>query len=103
MQCELELEISNHKALEWEALQEKNFVSKAKRVELYGEELAAINEEIAKRNYSELSLEKLLELKLKYAEKLKAEEIEIKLKEKSSLDDQLDELLNKSAYVEWKA
>ncbi|MGG0848815.1 hypothetical protein [Peribacillus simplex] len=50
-----------------------------------------------------MSLEKLVELKLKYADKLKAEEIEIKLKEKGSLNDQLDELLNKSAYIEWKA
>lgn len=100
---ELELEICNRKALEWEVLQEKYYVSKVKRVELFGDELTRLNTEIEKRDYSEMSLKELIELKLKYADKMKAEETEIRLKEKGSLDDQLDELLYKSAYVEWKA
>ncbi|MEH7115864.1 hypothetical protein V7128_00385 [Neobacillus vireti] len=98
---ELELEISNLKALEWEALQEKYFVSKVKRVELYGEELARLNDEIEKRDYSEIPLEKILDLKLKYTDKLKMEETEIQLKEKGTFDDTLssfDEVI-----VEWKA
>jgi hypothetical protein len=100
---ELELEICNRKALEWEVIQEKYYVSKVKRVELFGEELTRLNGEIERREYSEMSLKELVELKLKYAEKLKQEETEITLKEKGSIDDSLEILLNKSSYIEWKA
>lgn len=96
---ELELEISNLKALEWEALQEKHFVSKTKRVELYGEELSRLNQEIGNRDYSEMPLEKLLELKLKYADKLKQEETEIRLKEKGTFEDSLASF--DDVIVEW--
>jgi hypothetical protein len=95
------LEISNRKAMEWEALQEKHFVSKAKRVELYGEELSRLNEEAAKRDYSELPLEKLLELKIKFADRLKQEETEIRLKQKGTFDDTLANL--DEVIVGWKA
>ncbi|MBT2735324.1 helix-turn-helix domain-containing protein [Bacillus sp. ISL-7] len=99
---ELQLEISNRYAFELELLQEKYFVSKKKRIELYGEELFRLNEELAKRDLSEIPTEKLYDMKMKTIVSLKQEETEIKLREKKSFDESLTDLLDNS-YSEWKA
>ncbi|MDF2787671.1 MAG: hypothetical protein K0S80_769 [Neobacillus sp.] len=99
---EMQMDISNRKALELELLQEKYFVSKAKRIELFGEELLRLNEELTKRNLSEVPTEKLFDMKMKTIASLKQEETETILREKSSLDNSLTELLENS-YTEWKA
>lgn len=98
---ELQLDIGNRKALEWEYLQEKYFVSKKKRLEILGEQLLNVKEELAKRDLSEVSTEKLFDIQMKLTEKLKAEEVEIVFRKKSSMDDSLDDLLHNN-YIEWK-
>lgn len=98
---ELEMEICNRRALELELLQNKYFVSKTKRIELYGEQLSRFIEELAKRDYSEIPTEKLFDMTLKTIAGLKQEETEICLKEKGTFDDTIA-MLN-DTYVEWKA
>jgi hypothetical protein len=98
---EMELEISNRKALELEVIQEKYYVSKVKRIELFGEELKRINEEITKREYSEMALKELLDMKVKIIASLKQEETEIYLSEQGTFEDSLEELMSYSL-KKWK-
>ena len=70
---ELEEEIANHKALELEALYEKYYLHKETRLQTFGELLGKIKKEIEKRNLSDVSTEKLLELYLKYQAQAKEE------------------------------
>lgn len=98
---ELEMEISNRRAVEWESLQEKHYVSKRKRVEFYGEQLDRFYGELQKRDLSEIPTEKLFEMTMKTLVSLKSEETPIRFKEEGSFEDTIEEL-NKS-YVEWKA
>lgn len=100
---EMRLEISNRHVLELEVLQEKYFVSKKKRIELFGEHLIRLQEELTKRDLSEIPTEKLYDMTMKTIASLKHEETEITLREKKSLDDSLTELLEDSSYSEWKA
>jgi transposase len=97
---ELELEIGNRRALELELLQDKYFVSKKKRVEYFGEQLSRLNDELAKRDLSEIPTEKLFDITMKTIVSLKQEETEIRLKEKGTLDDTLEELT--TSYYEWR-
>jgi transposase len=99
---EMQLDISNRHVLELEVLQEKYFVSKVKRIELFGEQLVRLKEELAKRDLSEIPTEKLYDMTMKTIASLKHEETEITLREKKSIDDSLTELLDNS-YTEWKA
>jgi hypothetical protein len=98
---EMELEISNRKALELEVIQEKYYVSKVKRIELFGEELNRLNEEITKREYSEMGLKELLDMKVKIVASLKQEETDIYLTEKGTLEDCLEDLVSHSL-IKWK-
>jgi hypothetical protein len=98
---EMELEISNCKALELEVIQEKYYVSKVKRIELFGEELNRLNEEIAKREYSEMALKELLDMKVKIVSSLKQEETDIYLTEKGTFEESLEELVSHSL-IKWK-
>ncbi|MCY9002864.1 hypothetical protein [Peribacillus frigoritolerans] len=54
-----------------------------------------------KRDLSEISTEKLYDMALKTVASLKQEEIIIRLKERASLEDNLENLVN--SYFEWKA
>jgi transposase len=67
-QGELEEEIAKLKALELEALYEKYRLLKEHRVKLLGEQIKAIQDELKKRDLSQTSTDKLLELQLKYLE-----------------------------------
>jgi len=98
---ELQLDISNRKAFEWEYLQEKYFVSKKKRLEMLGEQLLIVKEELAKRDLSEIPTEKLFDVQMKLYDKLKVEEVDIVFKKESTMDDTLNDLLH-SSYIEWK-
>jgi len=75
----LQEEIGNLKAIELEALQEKYFLTKEKRIELFGERLKAIKEELDKRDLKDVSTDKLIELLLKYHRILKEEFIPLEL------------------------
>jgi transposase len=98
---ELETEISNRRTLELELLQEKYFVSKTKRIELYGEQLNRLNEELVKRDLSEIPTEKLYDMTMKTVASLKQEEVEIRLKEKGTFDDTIARL--NDSFIEWRA
>ena len=98
---EFEVEISNLWGLELQFLQDKFFVSKTKRIELFGEQLTRLKEELAKRDLSEIPTEKLYDMIMKTIVSLKQEETDIYLKEKGTFEDTLDKL--NDSYVEWKA
>lgn len=71
---ELEIEIQNMRAIEQEALREKYLITKEKRLEMLGASLDKIKEEIAKRDLSEISTEKLFHLNIKLLQEIKGEE-----------------------------
>ena len=95
---ELEEEIANHKALELEALYEKYYLHKENRLQTFGELLGKIKKEIEKRNLSDVSTEKLLELYLKYQAQAKEEVTDPVFKSSKEVEDEradkelLDEL-----------
>ncbi len=78
----LQEEIRNLKAIELEALQEKYFLTKEKRLELFGERLKAIKEELDKRDLKDVSTDKLIELFLKFHRSLKEEAAPLELEKK---------------------
>lgn len=86
---EYQLEISNLRALELDALQEKFALTKLKRLELFGEKLNSLTGELNKRNLTDLSTEKLLEFILKYGTALKGEEIPIEFRQKEDVTENL--------------
>lgn len=57
--------IATQKAIRIEKLQEKYLISKEKRIELFGERLLAIDEELKKRDLSEIPTPKLFEMMIK--------------------------------------
>ena len=70
---ELELDIRNLKAIELESLQERFYMRKAQRIELFGEKLQAVKSELDKRDLSQLPTDKLFDLFIKYANVLNSE------------------------------
>jgi len=64
---ELELDIRNLKAIELESLQERFYMRKAQRIELFGEKLQAVKSELDKRDLSQLPTDKFFDLFIKYA------------------------------------
>ena len=73
---ELQEEIASRKALELEAIYEKYYLLKERRLEVFGELLAGIGEELQKRDLSDVPTDKLLALFLKYHDKAQEEYIE---------------------------
>jgi len=98
---EFQIEITNRRAFEIELLQEKYFVSRKKRIELLGIRVEKLVGEIEKRDFSDISTDKLIDMLVKLISLLKQEEIPIKLKEKASFEDTLAEITD--SYIEWKA
>lgn len=98
---ELEIEINNRRQLELDALQEKYFVTKKKRIEFYGEQLNRFFAELKKRDLSDIPTEKLFDLTMKTVASLKQEETEISFKEKKNVEDVLNDHLENS-FVEWR-
>lgn len=98
---EFKIEIANIKAFELEALQERYFISWKKRTELLNTQLELINSELEKRDLSEVQTEKLIDIKLKLLDKLKNEQIEVKIKEEIDSNLLLDELLYGKEIKTW--
>jgi hypothetical protein len=73
---ELEEEIARLKAIELEALYEEFHLFKAHRLKRLGGQLSAIEEELSKRELSDVSTDKLLELQLKYQDEARKEHVE---------------------------
>lgn len=75
-QHDLEAEIAGLKAIELEALYEEVYLSKEARIRLLGDQIAALRQELATRDLSEVSTEKLLDLLLRWQEALAEEYVE---------------------------
>lgn len=75
---ELEEEIATLKAIELEALYKQYYLTKEAKIEALGEILDRLREELLSRDLSEVDTDKLLELILKYQDKLEAEKVEVR-------------------------
>jgi hypothetical protein len=73
---ELENEIGNLRKIELEALQEKYFMLKSQRIELFGEKLKAIKDELDKRDFADLPTDKLFDLFMKCFHQLNEEAVD---------------------------
>ena len=71
--------LSNYKTLALDKIQLDNYVTKGKRIEVFGEQFKALKEELLKRDLKNVPTEKLLTLFLKYGEFLKNSEVKIEL------------------------
>ncbi|RFS17359.1 hypothetical protein [Emticicia sp. C21] len=96
---ELAEEISNCKALQLESLYEKYFLLQESRLQLFGEVLLVIKKELAKRNFANISTEKLLEFLLKYYSLLKEEYIEPKFSTESEIQEKKTERLDLEKFI----
>jgi len=72
----LEHEIANLKAIELESLLEQYYLSRVKRIELLGEKLRALKNELETRDLKDVSTDRLVTLFLKLYELAKAEAVE---------------------------
>lgn len=70
---ELEIEISNLKAIELEALQEQYFIAKKQRIELFGEQVKNIKAELDTRELKDVPTDKLYGIFFKLLEVLNEE------------------------------
>ena len=69
----MKAEIAQARSIELEALKEEFFLLKEGRIQLLGEQLKAIQNEISKRDLSKVKTDKLMELQLRYFGELKGE------------------------------
>lgn len=63
---EMEAEIASARAIELEALQEEFYLSKEGRIKLLGQQVRALEAELARRDLSTVPAEKLFELLLRF-------------------------------------
>jgi uncharacterized small protein (DUF1192 family) len=77
-QAELEQEIARLKAIELEALYESYHLLKEQRVRLLGDQIQNIQDELKKRDLSEVSTDKLLDILLKYMDEAGKEYVDPK-------------------------
>lgn len=73
---ELEEEIARLKAIELEALYEEFHLLKAHRLKRLGSQLLAIEEELTKRELSDVPTDKLMDLQLKFFDEVRKEHVE---------------------------
>lgn len=69
-------EIASLKAIELEGLQESYYMAKEARIKMLGDQLKAIRAELGKRDLTDISTDRLLELLLKIWAELKTEYVE---------------------------
>lgn len=72
-------DIHNQKTLLMDELQEKYAITKRHRVEVFGEVLNKLKEELSKRDLSTLSTDKLIGLTIKLSDTLKQDETDLEL------------------------
>ena len=70
---DLKESIEAQRAIHIEELQEKYLISKEKRIELFGERLLALNEELKKRDLSDIPTPKLFDMIIRCMKALEAE------------------------------
>lgn len=85
---ELQDEIANRKALELDTLYEKYYLHKENRLQTFGELLKRLKDEIAGRDLKDVPTDKLLDLYIKYADKVKEEVVEPKYKTSQEIDEE---------------
>lgn len=85
---ELTDEIAGLKAAQLDELYEKYYLFREGRIELIGSQMNKMIDELQKRDFSEMSTEKLLDLVLRYTETLKKEYIESE--QKDGIDDKVN-------------
>jgi len=73
---ELSGEIATLKAAQLDELYEKYYLLREGRIEMIGSQIKKMLKELRKRDFSEMTTEKLLDLVLRYTEAIKAEYIE---------------------------
>lgn len=76
---ELEEEIARLKAIELDSLYQQYYLNKENKIKLLGDLLDRMREEALSRDLSDVSTDRLLELILRYQEKLEDEKVNIKL------------------------
>ena len=94
---EFEQEIAHLRAIELDALYDRFYLSKEKTIELFGERLKSIKEELEKRDLKELSTKELLALVPRYYSILKESYVEPDFRTKKEiLQDKVDESIASS-------
>lgn len=88
---ELQEEIANRKAIELEVLYENYFLLKEYRLKNFGSLLNKIEQELQKRDFSDVATDKLLELFLKYNTQLKEELIEPNFRSSQELKEEVED------------
>lgn len=73
---ELEEEVSRARAMELEALLERYWLQKEGRIKILGDQMQALRKELRTRDLSDVSTDKLLDLLLKYEDRLREEALE---------------------------
>jgi len=86
---DLSFQIQNARALRLDELAQRYAVAKEKRIEAFGQRLAAILAELDKRKLEDLETDKLLQLALKYGEMLREDDVPLLLKDRWTLTDSL--------------
>ena len=71
--------------MELEALNEKYFLQKQRKIEVFGESLKAIQKELSSRDLREVPTDKLMDLFLKYFAFLETEKIEPSFKTRGEI------------------
>lgn len=82
---DLEEEISNAKAIELESLFEECLLTKEHRVKNISNLLTTISNELAKRDFQDVTTEKLVEMKMKLTDQLKTEYIQPNIKSEKQM------------------
>lgn len=86
---EFQLDIANLRAIEIEAIQDRFYISRIKRLELFGTQIEKINKELDKRKLDDVSVEKLLEILLKYLTLVKQDESPVTFQSEKDLGDDM--------------
>lgn len=84
---DFEEEVSNVRAFEFEALQEKYNMNKTHKIQSYGEFLKKIDAELDSRDLAEVRTDKLLDMRLKVSLELDKERINISSSDFSTAKD----------------
>ena len=93
---EYSLVIANLKQIEIEALLEKFWISNKKRIEIFGEQIKLIKNELDSRSLKDLSTNQLFDLLFKFEAVFRTIHQEITFKEKQEISFDLDVLDEKS-------
>ena len=84
---ELELDIANLKAMRLETLQEKYYMTKERRIELFGNRLEAIRKELEKRDLADVPTGRLFDLLMRCSDVLEGERTDLEFRQERGIAD----------------